>query len=194
MIKLLLPVPRHVCIAFSGGVDSVAVADFLRRNHKLKLLFVHHNTPTSDNALLIAKHYSTKWKLPLQVHYISADKPKAESQEEFWRNQRYAVFEQQCDTVITCHHLDDSVETWVWSSMHGCGKIIPATRSNIIRPFLTTRKQQLVQWCVRNKLIWSEDASNQDTAYTRNYIRHVMMPHVLRVNPGIYKTIRKKYA
>jgi tRNA(Ile)-lysidine synthase len=39
---------------------------------------------------------------------------------------------------------------------------------------------------------WIEDDSNADTCYARNYIRHEMMPHVLKINPGIHKTIAKK--
>jgi len=39
---------------------------------------------------------------------------------------------------------------------------------------------------------WIEDDTNTDTCYTRNYIRHEMLPHVLNVNPGIHKTIAKK--
>jgi tRNA(Ile)-lysidine synthase len=65
-------------------------------------------------------------------------------------------------------------------------------RGNVIRPFLTTRKQDLVEWCVKHSVPWIEDTSNLDTRYTRNYIRHKMMPHVLKVNPGIYKMVKKR--
>ena len=192
MIKVELAIPRQVTVAFSGGVDSVAVADFLRRNHSITLLFVHHNTDTSDKALLVVQYYADKWKVPLLVRKICAIKDKDQSQEEFWRNERYKVFHSVDGPVITCHHLDDCVETWVWSSMHGCGKLIPASNRNVIRPFLTTRKQQFIDWCERRNLYWSEDASNTDTRYMRNYIRHKVMPHIIKINPGIYKTIRKK--
>jgi len=94
--------------------------------------------------------------------------------------------------VVTCHHLDDCVETWVWSSMHGTGKIIPYRRNGVIRPFRTTRKRQLELWAAMHNVPYLEDDSNADVCYTRNYIRHEMMPHVLRVNPGIHKTIAKK--
>jgi tRNA(Ile)-lysidine synthase len=192
MINILGTIPRKVTLAFSGGVDSVAAADFLRRNHCIKLLFVHHGTETSEQALALAKRYATEWGVPLQTHFITATKQKCESQEEFWRNERYAIFEQTPGEVITCHHLDDCVETWIWSSLHGCGKLIPTSRANIIRPFLSTRKQSFVQWCNKRSLTWAEDKSNADTSFIRNYIRHELLPHALRVNPGIHKTIRKK--
>jgi len=76
--------------------------------------------------------------------------------------------------------------------MHGTGKIVPYRRNHVIRPFRLTRKRDLELWARLNAVDWIEDDSNQDIHYTRNYIRHEMMPHVLRVNPGIYKTIKKK--
>lgn len=192
MITLTQRIPRSVTIAFSGGVDSVAVAHFLNRNHDIKLLFVHHRTKTSEVALPLVYSYAKRWKVPLDIHTISNEQPSNTSKEEFWRNERYRIFHALNEPVITCHHLDDCVETWVWSSMHGCGKIIPHNNGNVIRPFLSTRKANFVHWCNRHNLLWAEDSSNTDTAYTRNYIRHEMMPHVLQVNPGIHKTIRKK--
>lgn len=192
MINITTQIPRSVIIAFSGGVDSVAVADFLRHNHDITLLFVDHSTNTSKKALSLVQDYASKWDVRLLIRKINGIKNKKESQEEFWRNQRYSIFHSMKGAVITCHHLDDCVETWVWSCMHGCGKIIPHTNGNVIRPFLSTRKQMFIDWCVRKGLEWSEDESNSNTAYTRNYIRHEMMPHVLRVNPGIHKTIKKK--
>jgi tRNA(Ile)-lysidine synthase TilS/MesJ len=47
-------------------------------------------------------------------------------------------------------------------------------------------------WCVRKGVPTIDDPSNDDTKYRRNYIRHTIMPHVLAINPGIKKTIKKK--
>jgi tRNA(Ile)-lysidine synthase len=192
MIRIITKIPRSVTLAFSGGVDSVAAAHFLSRNHDLTLLFVDHRTEDSKRARKFVQQFSAKHSLPLKCYTISKDKPKNESKEEFWRNERYKIFHAQEQSVITCHHLDDCVETWVWSSLHGCGKLIPRSNRNVIRPFLTTRKSDFSAWAMRNKLAWCEDDSNFDTRYTRNYIRHKMMADVLHVNPGIHKTIRKK--
>ena len=191
MINISYKIPRSVTLAFSGGVDSVAVADFLKRSHNLTLLFVNHRTENSLKALDFVQDFAEINGLPIKIRDISEEKPERESKEEFWRNQRYNIFHRQQEPVITCHHLDDCVETWVWSSLHGRGKLIPATNLNVIRPFLTTTKDEFISWCSRKGLEWCEDTSNSDTSYIRNHIRHNMMPDILKVNPGIRKTIRK---
>lgn len=193
MITIQGSIPRRVCVACSGGVDSMAIVDFLSRNHVVRPLFIHHNTETSEEAYEFLKN---KFGKLLFTAFITEEKPKKQSQEEFWRDQRYKVFhsigEANGGKVITGHHLNDCVETWVWSSMHGEGKIIPYSNRNVIRPFRATPKTEFYRWAIRHNVDWLEDKSNNDTNYTRNYIRHKMMPHILKVNPGIEKTIKKK--
>ena len=53
-------------------------------------------------------------------------------------------------------------------------------------------EKELQLWANLNNVSYIEDKTNTDTRHTRNYIRHEMMPHVLRVNPGIHKVIAKK--
>ena len=196
MIKLQGRLPRKIMVAVSGGVDSMAALDFLRRNHSVEVFHFNHGTEHSKAAEDCVRRYVQKYDLPFQIRGISKQhKPKDMSQEEFWREERYKwidVYANKHLPVITCHHLDDCVETWVWSSMHGTGKIVPRTRGNVVRPFRQTRKRDFQLWADLNNIEYVEDTSNTDTSYIRNYIRHEMMPHVLRVNPGIYKTISKK--
>ena len=79
------------------------------------------------------------------------------------------------------------------SSFHGLGKIIPFKRGeNIFRPFLMTEKSVIRKYAESKSLNWIEDPSNQHTNFMRNYVRKNVMPHVLKVNPGIRTTIRKK--
>lgn len=195
MINIQGKLPRDISVACSGGADSMAVLDFLRRKHTVSAIFCHHGTKTSNDALKVVEGYCGEHDIPLNIHYIAdVEKPKEKSQEEYWRDFRYGVFtgEHQDKTVVTAHHVGDCVETWIWSSMHGCGKIIPYRRENVIRPFRLTKKKYFYRWCQLHLVPYIEDKSNSDTKYTRNYIRHVMMPHVLQVNPGIEKTILKK--
>jgi tRNA(Ile)-lysidine synthase len=193
MIKLQSKLPRKLYLACSGGVDSMAALDFLRRNHYIEVLHVDHGTTHGENAYQFVERYCDKNNIKFHTHLINGTVPPGPSKEEWWREQRYKFFDQYQDApVVTCHHLDDCVETWIWSSLHGTGKWIPYRRGNVIRPFRLTRKRDLEMWCNLHSVPWIEDDSNQDTCYTRNYIRHEMMPHVLKVNPGIHKTIAKK--
>jgi tRNA(Ile)-lysidine synthase len=193
MIKLQSKLPRKLYLACSGGVDSMAALDFLRRNHHVVVLHFDHGTAHGERAKDFVASYCARNSIGIRIDSVKQTIPPGPSKEEWWRERRYEFFDNYTDApVITCHHLDDCVETWVWSSLHGTGKWIPYRRGNVIRPFRLTRKRDFEMWCGFHNVPWIEDDSNEDIHYTRNYIRHQMMPHVLRVNPGIHKTIAKK--
>tara|TARA_Y100000592_G_scaffold93178_1_gene155979 strand:+ start:51 stop:311 length:261 start_codon:yes stop_codon:yes gene_type:complete len=79
------------------------------------------------------------------------------------------------------------------SSFHGQSKLIPFQRnSNIFRPFLMTSKKSIKDYAIKKQVKWLQDPSNQKTNFMRNHVRHNVMPQVLKVNPGIRNTIRKK--
>lgn len=192
MIKIQGKIPRNVVVACSGGVDSMAIVDFLKRNHDVTILFVHHHTETSERAYHFLKRYTAQNDMVFVTHFIDPTVPKGVSQEEHWRNERYKAFHNCEVPVITCHHLDDCAETWIWSCLNGDGKVIPYRNENVIRPFRLNRKDEFVEWCKRKSVDWVEDQSNSDTRFTRNYIRHKLMKNALVVNPGLHTVIRKK--
>lgn len=192
MIKLLTPLPKELYVACSGGVDSMAALDFLRRKHNVTVAFFDHYTEHSMVSKKWLWKYCQKNDIPFVFGELRSSKPKELSQEEHWRNERYAWFETLDHAVVTAHHLDDAVETWVWSSMHGQPKLPEIVRNNIARPFLSTPKQELIDWCIKNNVPWYDDMTNLDTKYMRNYVRHVAMPVIQKINPGIQKTIKKK--
>jgi tRNA(Ile)-lysidine synthase len=195
MIKIQGKIPRKVVVACSGGVDSMAVVDFLRRNHDVTAFYFDHGTEHGHKSGQFLKEYYSNTNVQFIERKIQdTTVPKDTSQEEFWRNERYKWFNHlsKKDAVITCHHLDDCVETWVWSSMHGSSHTINYRHGDIIRPFRLNRKREFELWCKLQNVPYLEDDSNKDLRYTRNYIRHEMMPHVLRVNQGIHKMLKKK--
>ena len=194
MISFLGKLPLSCTVAFSGGVDSVAIADFLLRGRKqVSLAFFDHGTYHSQQSIAFIEEYAKRHSLPLTIGRISRVKDSNESMEEYWRNERYRFLHSIADPVITAHHLDDAIETWIFTSLHGTPRVIPYSNGNVIRPFLVTPKHQLKDWCVRRNVSWFEDESNQDEKYMRNLIRHRMVPEALKVNPGLHKTIAKKY-
>lgn len=190
MLRLLGKLPREVHLAVSAGVDSQAIYSFLSRNHKVIPVFFHHESPDCFIAeKFLDKYFGNKL---IKGRIKDPNKPKGKSLEEYWREERYAFLKKFSRFLITGHHLDDQVETYIFSSMHGSPKLMKYFNGLVYRPFLLNRKKQLVDWCDKNKVPYLYDESNSDISKRRNYIRNVMMPHILNINPGIYKTIAKK--
>ncbi len=194
MIRILGAVPQKVSIAVSGGVDSMAVLDFLRRTREVTVLHFNHGTGAhADKATRLVKEYADKHNLQSKFGWNTDLMPEGVSSEAWWRKKRYDWFETTTNLpIITAHHLGDVVENWIFTSLNGNPFLIPHKRDQYIRPFLSTDKDDLIKWCTRKGVPFVEDVTNVDTRYRRNYIRHVMMPHVEQINPGIKKTIKKK--
>lgn len=195
MIRIIGKIPKRVTVACSGGVDSMVFVDFLLKgNRKVDLAYFNHDTGHSREAERFVKQYAAKNNLILTVGRVRGSKGNR-SLEEFWRDERYEFLESLgSNYIVTCHHLDDVVETWLFTSFHGESKLIPHKRGNkIYRPFLMTEKSSILNYADRKAIDWIEDPSNRMTKnIMRNHIRHNIMPQVLKVNPGIRKTIRKK--
>jgi tRNA(Ile)-lysidine synthetase-like protein len=195
MIKIQGKFERNVLVACSGGVDSMAVVDFLSRKHEVTMMFFDHGTETSREALEFLEEYVTNNKsknILLEVGTIQNQKSADQSKEEYWRNERYNWFHSYNHPIITCHHLDDCLETWIWSSLHGEGKIIPYANRNVIRPFRLNRKAEFLNWCRNKDVPWIEDVTNSDNCHIRNFIRNEIVQKALVVNPGLHKVIAKK--
>lgn len=194
MIRILKKIPRKVTVACSGGIDSMAFVNFLLEGKReVELAYFNHDTIHGKEAEFFVENYARNKNLKLHIGRVKGTRGKR-SIEEFWRDERYSFFNNlKSDFLITCHHLDDVVETWIMSSLHGQSKLIPYKREpNIYRPFLMTEKSSIKKYAKSRNLKWVDDPGNSHQFYTRNYIRHKIMPHALHVNPGIRKTIRKK--
>ena len=69
MLKLLFSLPKQLTIALSGGVDSIAVTDFLSKNHSLDCAFFHHGTDASEKAYQFVSVFCHERNLPLTVAF-----------------------------------------------------------------------------------------------------------------------------
>lgn len=195
MIDILGQIPRKVSIAFSGGVDSVAIHNFLSNNHEVEIL--HFNHGETDKSSFACANFAYKtannYNQKIYVGEPSRKKYGNESMEEYWRNMRYEWFHSMEDRfIVTGHHLNDIIEWWIFSSLHGEGKIMPFKNKNVYRPFILNEKKKFIDWCERKKLQYVQDDSNFVNDKMRNYIRNVMMPHCLHVNPGLDKVVKRK--
>jgi tRNA(Ile)-lysidine synthase len=95
--------------------------------------------------------------------------------------------------LVTAHHADDNVETVLFNIFRGTGisglhGILPR-QGNVIRPLLFARREVIIQYAKEKQLEWVEDSSNESTKYTRNYIRHEILPMLKQVFPVVTENI-----
>jgi|TARA_R110000851_G_scaffold184761_3_gene334133 tRNA(Ile)-lysidine synthase len=194
MFKLACKIPQKVEVALSGGPDSVALLGFLAKSRRdVSAAFIHHGTKTSTESLKVVIKVCKQVKVPLRMTTLTSVKQGTKGLEATWRDMRYDFLDQAERAVVTAHHLDDATEWWIFSSLHGEGKLIPRIRGNYLRPFLLTRKEKLIEYCKYNNLPFYIDETNLLTDRPRVLIRNKMMYDCLEINPGLHKTIKKKY-
>jgi len=196
MIHLVTKIPNKVYVAVSGGPDSMAALDFVFHNNKrdVTVLNFDHGTKFGKTAQSFVETYCLNRDIPFYGGQIRRERVKKESPEEYWRNERYNFFSNFTDVpIVLAHTLDDAIETWIFTSIHGNPKLIPIKTRNVIRPFLMTKKKALIKWCKNRGIYFLEDGANKELKYPRVRIRLNIIPEVKKINPGIGKVIRKKY-
>lgn len=191
MIKVLGKIPKgEFGIACSGGVDSMAILDFLLNGgYQPYVLYFNHNTEHGQ----VAEEFVTKYcqDKGLKLFTGGTELSPKSNKEKIWSDLRYEFFSQFDFPVITCHHLDDCVETYIFSCLRGFQSVIPYSKGNVIRPFLLTEKSVFYKWCEGKNVPFVEDESNLSVDYSRNRIRHNIVPEALLVNPGLKTVVRK---
>ena len=193
MIRITGNVPHDCTVACSGGPDSMAVLDFLLRGKKrVKIAHFNHGTDHGQDAAEFVHEYAHENSIELISGKLHSTKPTSKSWEEWWRDCRHDFFRSINGPVITAHHLDDVAEWWVFSSLHGDGKLIPSSRENVIRPFLCTPKSSLVRWCDKNNVPYVIDPTNTCGPYARATLRDSVMPGAYMINPGLRTVLKKK--
>jgi len=196
MIHLTIKIPEKVYIGVSGGSDSMAALDFCfhKGRRKVVVLNFNHGTEFGKISQKFVKEYCESHNIEFHSGIIQRDKVKGESPESYWRNERYRFFSYFNNApIVLAHTLDDCVETYIFTTINGESKLIPIKRGNIIRPFLLATKKELIKWDVNHDVPFLNDPANDDLKYPRVRIRHMIIPQVKQINPGIDKVIRKKY-
>lgn len=192
-MKIITPIPVDCYLAISGGVDSMVVDKFLRMgNRKVTWLYFNHDTKFGHLAEDFLTFQANSTNTTLHIGRMSTPVPDGASRECHWREERYKFLDQFTDKpVVLCHHLDDQVEQLVFSFINGKIRPIPYRRGSYIRPFLKARKEQIFNFAMRHNVRFLNDPSNLDLSYNRNRIRHKIIPELLKVNPGLRKTLLK---
>lgn len=190
-MKTLWRLPRKLCVAVSGGPDSMAVLDYLKRKHDVTALHFNHKTAGSDNYQRVVQRYCDKNNVPLITSDLK-DPDFSRGKEFGWASARYSFFENY-DNVVLAHHLDDCVEKYLATVIKGSqGAFYPFQHKNILRPFLCVKKKDMIRWCERNNVPFVIDPTNEDGVSNLRSVIRANMQAFLAVNPGIDTMIKNK--
>ncbi len=193
-MDLVLPMSGNYVVAVSGGVDSVVLLHRLMQLNAerraasdgakpLRLVVAHYDHGIRENSAddkVFVEELAKGYGVPF-VH--DSGQLGAGASEADARTARYGFLRKVrrasgAQALITAHHQDDALETAIFNLMRGTGrKGLTALSSHpaIIRPLLSVPKRDIIAYARDQGLRWSEDSTNRNQRYTRNYIRHTLL-------------------
>jgi tRNA(Ile)-lysidine synthase len=187
-------------LAVSGGVDSMVML-YLAREAGLRcgVAHVNYGLRGEESVLdaLLVEQTALRLRYPFHLLQLSA----SESQQLAERNTQEAARTIRYDWltwiktlhgydhILTAHHSDDQAETVLHHFLRGSGPkglagIAPRT-TDCIRPLLAVSRKDILSWAEEHHVVWREDDSNATTAYTRNKLRHEVLPQLEQHAPGL---------
>lgn len=207
-IKAIRAIERHqmlhpgdtVLAALSGGADSMALLHVLyelKEEYNINIIAAHFNHGIRGEEAKRDEEFCVEVCKALGVSLFvgSADIPALAAKsgiglEECGRRERYAFFEKVAPeaVVATAHTLSDCEETFLFNlargaSLKGLGSI-PPVRGNIIRPLIYCTRADIEKYCAENGISFVTDSTNLSDEYTRNYLRHNVVPQLRKINPS----------
>lgn len=212
--NILLPPerPLRIGIGFSGGRDSMSLLEAAHRFSKSRrygpkvesLVALHVNHGLSKNAdawTRTCEAFCQQRGIALEVLRVRVDR-KGKGVEAAAREARYKAMAEAArrlslDAVLTAHHQDDRLETFLLQWMRGAGvdglsgmpwvRGLGDGRLLLARPWLEVPRSWIEAYAKGRKLVWVDDESNEDTAFLRNLIRHEVLPVLDKARPGFRK-------
>ncbi len=194
-------------VAYSGGMDSHCLLHMLAHDDQLKAktYAVHVNHGLSQNAAMWMAHCQQvcdRLDIPLEVIKIKFNCFQGDSLEAIARTERYqalAKLIKMDEALLTAHHLDDQAETTLLQLFRGAGVAglagMPQTKRFAkgwqVRPLLEVTRKDLLRYAREHHLTWVEDESNQNSRFSRNYLRNEIMPILMQKWPSVAKTIAR---
>ncbi len=196
----LLSPHTSVAVGLSGGADSVALLHvLLSLREELSLgeitaIHVNHclRGEESERDQHFVEALCTEWQVPLTVHVCDVAALAAAERcglEEAGRRFRYRIFDTVNGYVATAHTASDNVETVLLnlcrgSGLHGLAGI-PSVRGSVVRPLIDCTREEIEAYCEQHHLTYVTDSTNADTTYSRNRIRHRVLPELKAINPQV---------
>ena len=189
-------------IAVSGGVDSMVLVDLFKKL-KYNITIAHCNfklrNEESDLDEVFVRTYALENSIPFYFKEFVTKLPK-QSLQMAARTLRYNWFydvlkKEKLDYLLTAHHLDDSLETFILNLSRASGieglTGIKASNDIIARPLLIFSKNQILNYAKNNNIHWREDSTNIKDNYQRNLIRNKVIPHLKKIHPNFLEQSRK---
>lgn len=202
--NLLFSRESRILLAVSGGVDSVVMTDLFHQagyNFSLAHVNFHLRGDESDRDERFVRKLAAHYQAQIHVNHVDIAgyaKRYRISIQVAARDIRYQWFyelmlRQGYDYVATAHHLDDQVETFLINLARGTGIAglhgIPVRQGKIVRPLLFATRKQIEDYASAHRLDFIEDSSNRSLKYTRNRIRHKIIPELEKINPSFRATL-----
>lgn len=200
---------QRIAVACSGGSDSTALLLLFHQladqiGCVLSVAHLNHLLRGDESAEdeTFVQALAAKLGIPAFCEQSDVRKLAEESDsnlEEAARTARLHFFSRllqsgYADRIALGHTADDQAETVLFrflrgSGLRGLAGIYPVVGEKIIRPLLPFRRQELQLWLRENGHSWREDSSNLDLRFTRNRIRHMVLPALLQLNPRLVETL-----
>jgi tRNA(Ile)-lysidine synthase len=188
-------------VAYSGGLDSTvllhALVTYARlTSATLAAIHVDHKLQPQSHEWAAACHERARsLGIDCEIHTATDVPAQATGVEQWARDTRYAVFARAVasgDVIVMAHHRDDLAETVLMRLMRGAGPEglagMPATRplgrGHLLRPLLQLGRADIEAYAAAHDLAWSEDPSNADAVFDRNYVRDHVLPVLQARWPG----------
>ena len=202
----LLPSGSNLILCVSGGSDSIALLHLCHQlsrlfRWQLHILHFHHGLrEESDEEARFVRDLSQRLNLEFHLRTTRDFQSETSGLQEKARNWRRTEAlklreEIRADSILTAHHAEDQLETWLLKWLRGAhlSRLQGMSRSDppFIRPLLDFRKNMLSDFLKENGFEWREDASNQDSKYMRNRVRNELLPLLRTLSrEGIESRIR----
>ncbi|WP_260255138.1 tRNA lysidine(34) synthetase TilS [Epilithonimonas hominis] len=198
------PQQKTYLLAVSGGVDSMVLADLFQvSGFDFHIAHINYHLRNEDSNLdqKVVSDFCEKHKSPFHLYEVSKNDNQPENSIQNWaRELRYRFFreiqeKENLDYIVTAHHLNDQLETFIINLSKASGirglSGIPKNENGIIRPLLGFSKDEIYDFAKENHIEFREDQSNQKTDYLRNKIRHNIVPELQKINSDFLTNFSK---
>jgi tRNA(Ile)-lysidine synthase len=176
---------QSVVIGLSGGIDSVVLLHIIRNlGLPLSAIHVHHGlSRSSDDWALFCQTFCARLDIDLTVDRVAVERGSSDGLEAAARRARHNAFGRVApDWLLLAHHQGDRAETVLFNLLRGAGVrgagALRERNGRILRPMLAVGRTEIRAYAAAHSLSWVEDESNADTRFSRNFLRHKVLPQV----------------